>query len=114
MHDGTDDGRELALKSFDRSRFPVCVERGVGITANTWGDSVNSRDGMNYASEPQAIAEMRSVHAIGIDTLVIHSGWQVGLTTKSWKDAPNLDWRPSAEVCPRAGNRLQSLRISCR
>lgn len=99
-HDATEDGREVALKSFDRLRFPASQERGLGITANTWGDSISSRDGMNYGSEAQVIAEMRSAHTLGVETLVIDSGWQVGRTAKSWKDAAKLDWRPNPEVYP--------------
>ena len=73
-YDGSDAGRELALKQFDRYRYPVNREHDMWSLACTWGNSVNPRDGRNYAAEERILKEMASIAGLGIDMLLIDDG----------------------------------------
>jgi hypothetical protein len=89
-----DDGRELALKQFDRNRFPVNTERDMYTVMCTWGHSKNQRDGRNYATEPEVLKEMDYVAETGIDMLLIDDGWQLSLESKSAIPDGEIGWQP--------------------
>jgi hypothetical protein len=87
VYKGADDDRQLAIKKFDRIRYPIDPDRDIYILANTWG-SGNKR---KAAIEGNVLTEIQSAAELGIDALQIDDGWQVppGLT---WQYT--VDWLP--------------------
>lgn len=67
---------ELALKRFDRRRFPVVPERDVYMMANTWGSEDERPACIHAAREDNVLEELESVADLGIDVLQIDDGWQ--------------------------------------
>ena len=100
-HDGTGDGRELALKQFDRIRYPVVLERDMYMLACTWGNSRSWRDGANYATEKQVLPEMNSVADLGIDMLLIDDGWETSLRAEGSVPDGGMGWKPNLEAYPQ-------------
>ncbi len=99
--DGTPDGAELALKQFDRLRYPVIPERDMWSLVCTWGHSLNPRDGRNYASEKEILREMKLTKELGVDMLLIDDGWQVSrVATGAIPDA-GMGWWPHPEIYPQ-------------
>lgn len=72
VYSGDSDSRELAIKEFDRIRYPVDPERDIYIMANTWG-SGNQRAA---AQENNVMLEIESQKDLGIDVQQIDDGWQ--------------------------------------
>ncbi len=106
LYEGGDDGRELALKSFDRNRFPINLERDMYSVMCTWGHSRNPRDGRNYAVESEILKELDFVAESGIDMLLIDDGWQVSLESKSAHPTPENGWKPYAKNYPKGWSRV--------
>lgn len=109
--DASDEARELALKRFDRTRYPVSVERDLYMKANTWGSGINQPASFARAKEDEVLAEIDSVTDLGLDALQIDDGWQVGRMKKKpaelteWQVRP--DWYPEGwtNVVERAAER---------
>ncbi len=89
----------LALKEFDRLRYPVRASDRY-IMANTWGNSDNSPEGSGQyaAREENVLKEITSQAGLGIDVQQIDDGWQ-GRDYKQWK--------PAAAVYPEGWNRVK-------
>lgn len=47
----TDDARELALKRFDRTRYPIRPQRDLYLEANTWGSGDDQPSSVRQARE---------------------------------------------------------------
>ena len=75
IYDNGDEGRELALKQYDRYRYPLNIERDMYTVMCTWGHSKDGRDGRNYATEREVLKELDYVVETGIDMLLIDDGW---------------------------------------
>ncbi|MEP4077274.1 hypothetical protein [Haloferula sp.] len=113
--EATADQRELAMKQFDRARFPVDPSRDVWIKANTWGSGNSGRESMSRAEENEVLKEIDSVADLGIDVLQIDDGWQKGRSKEpdakknEWRTRdgwyPN-GWKTVREVASRKGVRL--------
>jgi len=84
-HGGRDDA-QLALKRFDRARFPVHPGRDVFIMANTWGTEDSSPPCRYKARQENVLRELKVCAELGIDMLQIDDGWQ------------GSKWRPVAEA----------------
>ena len=100
-YEGGDDYRELAIKQFDRLRFPTRPERDMYTLTCTWGHSLNVRDGRNYAWEKNILPEMDLTQRMGIDMLLIDDGWQVSSTSKTARPDSANGWYPHPEVYPK-------------
>ena len=94
VYDEGDAGRELALKQFDRTRFPVKQDRDMYSVMCTWGHSKTPRDGRNYATELEVLKELDYVAECGIDMLLIDDGWQVSLESKGANPDGGIGWKP--------------------
>lgn len=94
----SNDHRELALKSFDRKRFPVNVKRDMYSLVCTWGHSRNVRDGRNYATESEVLKEMDFVKEINVDLLLIDDGWQISKQAKNPNPDEGQGWKPAPSV----------------
>jgi hypothetical protein len=86
---------QLALKEFDRFRYPVVPERDIYTQANTWGTAY--RKG---AMEANVLKEIASTKELGIDYLQIDDGWQVPPGSSTWNPGTN-GWKPHPEVYPQ-------------
>ncbi len=80
-----EDERELALKRFDRFRYPVDPNRDIYIQANTWG----SGSSKNGSREENVLKEIEVQAKLGIDVQQIDDGWQ---SEPAWR--PREDWYP--------------------
>jgi len=86
VYTGETEDAQLALKRFDRIRYPVHPKRGVFMMANTWG-SEDKRDECLYAArEENVLRELDSAADLGIDVVQIDDGWQKN------------DWTPAARA----------------
>lgn len=89
---GKEDGRELALKTFDRIRYPVDPDRDIYIMANTWGSTIDPQAGRHAARESNILQEIKSQKDLGIDIQQIDDGWQ-GTDYDSWKPVRSAESR---------------------
>lgn len=86
---------QLALKEFDRFRYPVIPERDIYTQANTWGTAYRAG-----AMEANVLREIQSQKELGIDYLQIDDGWQVPPGSTNWNPGAN-GWKPHPEVYPQ-------------
>ena len=97
---GGDLDREIALKSFDRIRYPLDPQRDIYIQANTWGSSDNGSDARRAACEKSVLQEIEVCAELGIDVLQIDDGWQVPPGHHTWQPDHN-GWHPHPESYPQ-------------
>lgn len=83
-YSGGKEGSQLALKEFDRLRYPVDPSRDIYLQANTWGSGRNKE----ASKEANILVELVSQADLGIDIQQIDDGWQ----TENWK--LREDWYP--------------------
>ena len=83
LFEGNPFDAQLALKQFDRRRFPVDPARDIYILANTWGTEDLRPECLHAAREENVLRELESVADLGIDVLQIDDGWQ----TPEWTTA---------------------------
>lgn len=73
---GGNDGMQLALKRFDRTRYPVFPERDMFILSNTWGPA--DPDGARFTEQDYLMKEIPALADLGIEVMQIDDGWQKG------------------------------------
>jgi len=83
LYSGNADEANMALKKFDRKRFPVHPDRDIFMMANTWGTGDLGTESRYAAREENVLKELESVADLGIDILQIDDGWQ----SKVWHPA---------------------------
>ncbi|MGC9342355.1 MAG: hypothetical protein ACP5E3_06625, partial [Bacteroidales bacterium] len=98
VYNGGEDSRELALKQFDRLRFPIDLDRDVYVKADTWGSGTRGTDCRVMGTEVEVLPEIESVADLGIDGLQIDDGWQVGLQASL--SSREQGWKPHPDVYP--------------
>lgn len=84
LWDGGNDGMQLALKKFDRTRYPVDAKRDLFILSNTWGPA--NPGGDQFTEEDFLLKEIPALAKIGIDVMQIDDGWQKGGLSSGAKD----------------------------
>ncbi len=97
LYTGGDPEMQLALKRFDRIRYPVNIERDMHILIDTWGsdwqhgdyDKIYGRENSEFSVIEK---EIKSASDLGIDIVRIDDGWQEG-GTKS-----KNSWHPNTKV----------------
>jgi hypothetical protein len=72
LYKAGDVNQQLALKEFDRIRYPIDPSRDIYIQANTWG---SGRD-RAAAVETNVLKEINQQAALGIDIQQVDDGWQ--------------------------------------
>jgi hypothetical protein len=99
LYQGDNAAMQLALKSFDRTRYPVVKERDMHILIDTWGsDWQNNNYKKLYGRENSAFEvvekEIKSAADLGIDIVRIDDGWQEGgtLSKDSWHPNPGVGY----------------------
>jgi hypothetical protein len=94
------DARQLALKRFDRTRYPVRADLDLYAKANTWGSGgLPGVDSVRMAKESEVLPEIDSVADLGLDTLQIDDGWQVGRMKGNW--AKDQEWQVRPDWYPQ-------------
>lgn len=94
LYKGVGDNAQLALKQFDRLRYPVHPERDVFIMANTWGLEDNPDQCCYKAREENVLTEIEVCAELGVDILQIDDGWQIRDGENSWLPATKGPTRP--------------------
>lgn len=69
------DGMQLALKQFDRTRYPIYPERDMMIINDTWGPA--NPGGAQFTKEDYLLKEIPLLADLGVDVLRIDDGWQI-------------------------------------
>jgi hypothetical protein len=97
LYSGGNDDMELALKEFDRVRYPVNLETDMHILIDTWGsDWQNEEYDKIYGRENSEFSviekEIKSAADLGIDIVRIDDGWQEGATKSK------NSWHPNTKV----------------
>jgi len=87
LHTGAD--APLAIKKFDRARFPLMTEH-IKMTSNTWGLSKGTGDGRYRAREENVLKEIAAAADIGVDGVQIDAGWHGQNTPRGQEQ-----WRPA-------------------
>ncbi len=97
VYQGGTDERELAVKEFHRTRFPVHEQTDYTVKTCTWGTGSSGRECRDKAIESEVLKEMQSAVDLGIEDLDIDDGWQCPL-----QDGPDntKTWRPHPEPYP--------------
>lgn len=75
VYSGGDDGMQLALKQFDRARYPVFPDRDMMLINDTWGPA--NPGGGQFAQEDYLLKEIPLLADLGVDVLRIDDGWQI-------------------------------------
>lgn len=69
------DGMQLALKQFDRARYPIYPERDMMIINDTWGPA--NPGGAQFTKEDYLLNEIPLLADLSVDVLRIDDGWQI-------------------------------------
>lgn len=75
VYSGGNDGMQLALKRFDRARYPIFPERDLMIINDTWGPA--NPGGAQFTKEEYLLKEIPLLADLGVDVLRIDDGWQI-------------------------------------
>ncbi|MCP5118679.1 MAG: hypothetical protein GY953_48330 [bacterium] len=109
VYGGSADGRELAIKTFDRQRFPVDPARDIYIMANTWGSGAAKQESLDASQEENILRQIDSCADLGIDVQQIDDGWQGDNQYKTWSPVKKRypeGWKNVRRHAREAGIRL--------
>ncbi|WP_321290665.1 hypothetical protein [uncultured Sunxiuqinia sp.] len=94
LYQGGEDEAGLALKQFDRLRYPVHPDRDIFIMANTWGSEDAFDQCIYKAREENVLREIEACAELGVDMLQIDDGWQIRNGENSWLPAKTGPTKP--------------------
>ncbi len=101
------DGMQLALKQFDRARYPVFQERDMFLLSNTWGPA--NPGGSQFTKEAFLMKEIPALAKLGIDVMQIDDGWQKGgLSSRARDFSPKYEngWKDIKREVDKNGLRF--------
>lgn len=81
---GDEADAKLALKEFDRNRYPIDPMRDIYIMSNTWGSADDYANSKYASREENILKELKTSQELGLDLLQIDDGWQ-GWGYDNWK-----------------------------
>jgi hypothetical protein len=84
LYSGNNDNMQLAVKRFDRVRYPAFAKRDLFILGNTWGPA--NPLGNQFTEESFVLNEIPALAKIGVDVLQIDDGWQKSQAGSSARD----------------------------
>ncbi len=97
-YQGQEDDRQLAIKQFDRKRFPNTLPGHYTVYACSWGNSFHpspTRGARDGALERNVLSELDVSRDAGVEVYLIDDGWQVAPditqsipTDKVWRPHP--------------------------
>lgn len=102
VYSGGNDGMQLALKQFDRARYPVFPERDIMIINDTWGPA--NPGGGQFAQEDYLLKEIPLLSDLGVDVLRIDDGWQInpwGEEMEVFRPSYSDGWKNINEACKK-------------
>ena len=99
LYQGNDDDMSLALKVYDRLRYPMDPQRDIYILANTWGSGEGMRPSRMQAREDNIMVEIDSQADLGIDIQQIDDGWQ-GNYFKNWRPIKSYELKSNDGIYP--------------
>ena len=99
LYQGSDDDMSLALKVYDRLRYPMDPERDIYVLANTWGSGEGMRASRMQAREDNILVEIDSQADLGIDIQQIDDGWQ-GHDFKNWRPIQSYELKSDDGIYP--------------
>lgn len=102
LYEGGEADMQLALKQFDRRRFPINFDTDLHILVDTWGsdwrgpeydDKLYGRENSRFEIVEK---EIKSAADLGIDIVRIDDGWQDGKTkcNDCWYPDPDVGYEP--------------------
>ena len=106
LYEGGEDGRERAIKRFDRARFPVDPKRDIYIMANTWGSGAAKPESLAASDEKNILRQIDSAADLGIDVQQIDDGWQGDNQYDQWSLWPQRypgGWKNVRSAAKKAG-----------
>jgi len=117
LYTGCKDDMELALKMFDRFRYPVNHETDMHILVDTWGSDYRPGDdktlwGRENSQFHIVANEIKSASEMGIDIVRIDDGWQNGKTLSRNTWHPNTaigydaDWSNVRKLSEKYGVKI--------
>ena len=106
VYNGGNDGMQLAVKRFDRARYPVFPERDALIINDTWGPA--NPEGGQFTNQDYLLKEIPILADMGIEVLRIDDGWQIDPWGKSEVFRPNYPggWTNLYSACNKYGIKL--------
>ena len=84
LYSGGNDEMQLAIKRFDRARYPAFAERDLFILGNTWGPG--NPLGNQFTEESFVLKEIPALADLGVDLFQIDDGWQKSQAGSSASD----------------------------
>ncbi|WP_288200629.1 hypothetical protein [uncultured Parabacteroides sp.] len=102
VYSGGEGGMQLALKKFDRTRYPVFAERDIMIINDTWGPA--NPGGGQFAAEDYLLKEIPLLADLGVDVLRIDDGWQInpwGGEKEVFRPSYEDGWKNIIESCKK-------------
>lgn len=107
VYSGGNDGLQLALKRFDRARYPIFPDRDMMIINDTWGPA--NPGGGQFAKEDYLLKEIPLLSDLGVDVLRIDDGWQIhpwgGVKEVFLPSYPDT-WKNINDACQKYGVKL--------
>ena len=73
---GNESDGQLALKKFDRMRYPINPALDIYIMANNWGSGSSGEESKYASREANTLIEIKSQKDLGIDLQQVDDGWQ--------------------------------------
>jgi len=92
LYKGDEDNMQLALKKFDRIRYPIDNDRDIYIMANTWGSGDTGANSKYASREENILKEIDVAEEIGVEVVQIDDGWQ-GSGYKDWRPVKNAIYK---------------------
>ncbi len=98
---------DVAVKAFDRLRFPLRSARDDAVVANTWGSggagwpSPNDEGSFAATGEEAVLAELAACADLGVEVLQIDHGWHFAPRDRApGRDSGEAAWRPHPQRLP--------------
>lgn len=107
VYSGGNDGMQLAVKRFDRTRYPAFAERDLFILSNTWGPG--DPLGQQFTEESFILKEIPALASLGVDVLQIDDGWQgsgLGPGSKDFLPKYQDGWKRIKEASDKYGVKI--------
>ncbi len=97
------DGMQLAIKQFDRARYPAFPERDLFLLSNSWGPA--NPFGSQFTEKDFLMKEIPVLAKVGVDVMQIDEGWQRGGRLN-----PTNDFSLAHDFFPRYENGWKDLK----
>ena len=98
---------QLAVKRFDRARYPAFPKRDLFILGNTWGPG--DPLGNQFTEESFVLNEIPALADLGVDLFQIDDGWQksdAGSTAHDFVPKYTNGWNDIKASCDKYGVKM--------